>query len=288
MNIERQELIKNLEEVAKNRYELDNEEYAYKLLPLMIKYIGDVDPHLRDDLIYSTFCQWISEKKYFPNEELRKMLNIAIDDDHLFLGIGKENDDSILTRSFSALLINLLLEADNNNTYLSLDEFDKVSDSLIRYFNEEKDLRGYSEDKGWMHGAAHGSDALCEVVISEKCNESTALKVLDSIEHILNNKKYLLFNEEDERMTRVVFIIAVKNKITTEKMCKWINDLGKNISKKYSMEQYIQKCNTKNFIRSLYFSFMHNEKTKQYTELLFKKEEELNKFIPIDESLAKR
>ncbi|MGG2014995.1 DUF2785 domain-containing protein [Bacillus sp. S10(2024)] len=286
MNVEREKLIVDLKRIAEDNYHLNSAEEAMSFARLMLQYIGDTDPILRDDLIYSTFYQWICEKQYFSNEELNEIVDTLIDEKHLFFHIGNEGDDTVFTRTFSALLMEVFLYWNRNNTYLSMDKFIKIKDSIIRYYNEEKDLRGYLDVKGWAHGAAHGADAMCELVHSKESDENTRLKVLDSLQRVLSNGKYILSNEEDERMTRVVFLIAVKALLPKESICQWIEGLEKGISSEYSREQYIARINTKNFIRCLYFSLMHQQDTKDITDLLFETEEKLNKFIRIDKILV--
>lgn len=286
INIERKKLIADLKRIADEDYKLSKGEEAMDFARIMLQYIGDTDPYLRDDLIYYTFCQWICEKQYFSNEELNEIVDALLDEKHLFLHMGNEGDDTVFTRTFSVLLMDVFLYWNRNNGYLSMNKFMKVKDRLIRYYNEEKDLRGYLEVKGWAHAADHGADVMCELVRSKESNDSIRLEVLDSLKKVLSNGKYLLSNEEDERMTRVVFLLVVKELLLKESICKWIEGLAKNISAQYSREQYIARVNTKNFMRCLYFSLMHQENTKDITDLLFITEEKLNKFIQVDKRLV--
>lgn len=286
MSVEREKLIGDLRRIADADYKLSNGEEAMGFARLMLQYIGDTDPYLRDKLIYSTFCQWVCEKQYFINEEINELIDVVLDEKHLFFYIGNEGDDTVFTRTFSVLLIDLFLYLNRNNGYLSMNKFMKVKDSLIRYYNEEKDLRGYLEVKGWAHAVAHGADAMCELVRSKESDESIRLEVLNSLQKVLSNGKYLLSNEEDERMTRIVFLLVAKELLPKESIYKWIEGLAKDISSQYSREQYIVRVNTKNFIRCLYFSLMHQENTKDITDLLFSTEEKLNTFIQIDKRLA--
>ena len=91
MHNEKQQLIIDLRRIRDNDYNLNEGEMASHYLDLMLKYIGDPDPELRDGLIYLTFVYWIEDKKYFSNEELCDLLNILISEDHLFYNIGSEN-----------------------------------------------------------------------------------------------------------------------------------------------------------------------------------------------------
>lgn len=286
MNVEREKLITDLKRIADEDYKLSNGEEAMGYARLMLQYIGDTDPCLRDDLIYSTFYHWVCEKQYFSSAELNELVDTILDENHLLFRIGNEGDDTVFTRSFSVLLVDVLLYWNRSNAYLSGNKFIKIKDSLIRYYNEEKDLRGYVDVKGWAHAAAHGADAMCELVRSKESDESIRWKVLNSLQKVLSNDKYFLSNEEDERMARVVFLLIMKELLPKERICRWIEELGKDISSQYSREQYIARVNTKNFIRCLYFSLMRQENKSDITDLLFNAEEKLNKFIHIDKELA--
>jgi hypothetical protein len=136
-------LLSNLQRIQKNKYVLDEGESVGDYVPLMLQYIGDIDPELRDDLIYSTFCEWIYEKELFGNEELVNIVDILIDENHLFFHIGDDMNETVFTRTFSVLVIVLILAKHREKPFLDSNEFAKIRDSIILYYNEEKDLRGY-------------------------------------------------------------------------------------------------------------------------------------------------
>lgn len=123
------------------------------------------------------------------------------------------------------------------------------------------------------------------MILSKWSNENTILRVLDSIQRVLNNGEYFLSNEEDERIARIIILILIKDLLPRKSIYKWIEDLEKDIDPNYSPRQYISKVNTKNFIRCLYFSLMHIDKTKDSTVFLFNIEEKLNKFIKLNKKL---
>lgn len=279
MNNEREELLKKLESIKKNEYKLDDKNEVKKITSLMLKHIGDPDPYLRDKLIYYTFLNWISKECYFSNEELKEILLVVLDDEHLFYKIGNEGNDSVVTRTFSILVVDILLCQNMYNEYLTLDEFNNLKDKVLKYYNEEKDLRGYEKRIGWMHAAAHGADALCSIVSSKQCDEETMSEVLDALNHVLENTTYLLSNEEDERMASVVYAVLLRKVLSREKLYDWIKNLGSTVTQGYSDPEYIKRCNNRIFLRSLYFRFMHEEGSSELTELLYEREAAINNFM---------
>ena len=56
MHNEKQQLILDLRRIRDNDYNLIEGEIVSDYLDLMLKYIGDHDAELRDDLIYLTFA----------------------------------------------------------------------------------------------------------------------------------------------------------------------------------------------------------------------------------------
>lgn len=168
MNDTREQLIIDLQRIEENDYELRSGEQLRDYVKLMLEYIGDPQPKLRDDLIYSTFYKWVNEKQWFSDAELRELLLILLDEQHLFYHIGSKEDQAVFTRTFSVLIVALILQRHREQAFLASAEFTNVKEALIRYYEEEQDLRGFMPEEGWAHAAAHGADALDELVLARR------------------------------------------------------------------------------------------------------------------------
>lgn len=285
MQREKEQLKLDLKRIQKNNFELYEGENINDYISLMLKYIGDTDPELRDDLIYSSFYEWICEKNYLSREQLIDILLILMDENHLFFNIGNCEDDTVFTRTFSVLALALIIFKHRKSPFLNYDLFVKVKDNLIRYYEEEKDLRGYTGKTGWAHGAAHGADCMDELVQCGESDEAVCLEVLKAVQKVLYNGRYSFCNEEDERITRVILRITKENYISDEDLSTWIAGLCECCSWEKDREQYITRVNTKNFIRCLYFKLMHYNNTLDIIETVFKAEEKLNHFLEVDREL---
>ena len=86
-----------------------------RLTERMLKEIGSTDPELRDDLIYRTFVRLI-HGSYLTPKKMTYITEICLE--NLFLSIGERDSDSVFTRSFSALVIALILEKDREQSFL--------------------------------------------------------------------------------------------------------------------------------------------------------------------------
>lgn len=165
----------------------------------MIEHIGTTDSELRDNLIYSSFYQLIREKNQVEHELLDELLDLCLND-LLFKGIGENGTDTVFTRSFTTLLIALILYRDNEDNFLSQDMILKTKDKLIDYINLEKDLRGFVSVKGWAHSIAHVTDAVEELVKSPKIEREYYLKILKVLWSKVLVSTSVYIHNEDERI----------------------------------------------------------------------------------------
>lgn len=191
------ELKKILKEIQDGEKTWEEESKVF-ILKSMIKHIGSTDSELRDQLIYSTFCQ-LTLKNQLDHELLNELLDICLSD-LLFRGIGENGTDTVFTRSFTTLLITLILYRDNEDNFLSQSMVYKIKDKLIDYINLEKDLRGYVPVKGWAHSIAHVADGFDELVKNPKVNQEFYLDILKSLWNKIFVSTSVYIHDEDERI----------------------------------------------------------------------------------------
>jgi hypothetical protein len=244
----------------------------------MLQYIGDSQPVLRDELIYSTFYDWIEIKKHFTAVELRKMLGVLIDEEHLFYRIGSSEDPSVFTRAFTVLVVALIVRRHRQQPFLEPKEFFGLKHALLRYYREEKDLRGYLLEGGWAHSAAHGADALVELVQCQEADGEVQHDVLDAIYGMLYNGKHIFNEEEDERIATIVDVMINNNLLPLQELTIWISTLAECTYWPKSRQQVIARVNSKNFLRSLYFRRGTGRYNETFSATLLGVEVKLNKF----------
>ncbi|PEF55806.1 hypothetical protein CON32_23455 [Bacillus cereus] len=200
------ELEKVLKEIQSGQKEW-NEDSKIDIVKAMINHIGSTDSELRG-LIYSSFCKLILENQ-LAHELQIEILEYCLSD-LLFKGIGENGTDTVFIRSFTLLLIELILYKDNEEHFLPKSVFYKVKDTLIHYINLEQDLRGYVPGKGWAHSIAHVAEACVELVKNEKVQQKYYSEILETLwKKIFYTKGAYIFNE-DSRIIRS--ILAMLNR----------------------------------------------------------------------------
>ena len=247
-----------LQEIVDNEYEVPKERDYEQLTNEMLDNIGVVDPVLRDELIYMVLANWIMDDQY-NKDELKQILNICLDEDHLYYKLGSKEDDTVFTRTFSALIAAVLFHKDNEDDFLNTQEFQDAASKVFNYYSEEKDLRGYIEGKGWAHSAAHGADILAEIGKSKKAQKRQLMKLLQAIIDKAQVADHIYYNAEDERMAKAVKNTMKNINLDDESINKWFRDIT-NIKRVNERNKYDTLLfNLKNILKSLYFEIISDD-----------------------------
>ncbi len=270
--------MKDLQRIEENEYQLGEGEQHQDFLPLLLQYIGDPQPELRDNLIYPMFYMWIKEENRFSEEELRSLLPVLTDENHLFYNIGSKDDQSVFTRTFSALPIALIIQRHRQNPFLNQEEIEQLMQAMLRYYNEEKDLRGYLSVGGWAHSASHGADVFVELVQCEESSIAMLHEVLVAISGMLHNGIHIFSDEDDERLVNIVDTMIDKKLLPHQEIADWISCLAQCCDLPRSRSQVIARVNSKNFLRSLYFRRRQDSQENELKTAILGTEAKLNRF----------
>ena len=274
----RLKLMEDLQRIEENEYQLGEGEQHQDFLPLLLQYIGDPHPELRDNLIYPMFYMWIKEENRFSEEELRSLLTVLTDENHLFYNIVSEDDQSVFTRTFSALPIALIIQHHRKNPFLNQEEIGQLMQVMLRYYKEEKDLRGYLSVGGWAHSASHGADVFVELVQCEESSVAMLREVLVAISGKLHNGIHIFSDEDDERLVNIVDTMIHKELLPHQEIANWISCLAQCCNLPRNRSQVIARVNSKNFLRSLYFRRGQDSLGNELNTAILGTEAKLNRF----------
>ena len=193
--------------IAKNEYAPPAGESAASLAPELSAMLGSPDPQLRDEIAYSTFVAWIYRKHLLNAQDLRPL--IAEWRQNLTRGVGSVGDDSVLLRSFSALLLSVVAASDNASPLLDEEQFRGILRDALAYEDAERDLRGFEPGKGWIHSAAHTADLLKFLARSRFLAKPDQAAILAALNRKLHANTVFVFGE-DERMARAVLSLIAR------------------------------------------------------------------------------
>jgi len=248
------ELKEKLHALAQTEFHLSEKENLAELISAMLNHIGSIDSYLRDELIYSAFGTWILRHNALSPEQLRNLLPIILDERHMLYKIGEQDTDSVFTRSFSILVLPLLLIIHRSHRLFSASEINLIKKQLLYYLENEKDCRGFVREKGWAHAIAHAADALDDLAQCTEMNNVELVEVLEAIRKAICVESTGYVHLEDERMVTAVIAILRRNLVSDEEIIQWIEGFSDLVlAIKSSPERHIIRANIKNFLQSLYF-----------------------------------
>jgi hypothetical protein len=225
---------------------------AFETALSMLEYLGDIDSELRDDLIYSVLSKWIIGK-VFSKEQLRQILEIILDDKHLFYRIGERDTNSVFMRAFSALIIATIIYAHREERFLNNEELTGVKNKVIRYMNEEIDVRGYIAEGGWAHTAAHSADVLDELALCEELGSVEMLEILMTIKNkvCIDYHSYICY--EDERLAYATNSLISRDLLSEEEISEWVRSFLEYKEKTAIPNHFYLITNIRNYLNSLYY-----------------------------------
>lgn len=160
-------------------------------------------------------------------DEAEALLATAIDGEHLFRDIGVSGDDSVFVRSFSVLLVPLMLEHDFTGRPLDPGLVRRTLEAVLRYAQTERDFRGYVAGSGWAHASAHTSDAL------------------DALGYL-----------EDDRLAFAASSIVRGGRLPDQAIALWL-DSFQLLDDRDEQGTTLGGANAEHFLRSLYFRLLH-------------------------------
>ena len=236
----------------------------------MLEYLGDPDSELREGLIYPVLVKIINEG-ILNTEQYVHLLETCMGERHLFFKLG-ERGDTVFMRSFSALLVAALINADVNSHFLTKNDYGAVMEKCIEYIEAEMDTRGHVEGKGWAHAIAHAADMVLALVkhpAFETKNFNTILEVIETC--LFKEAAYV--DAEDKRFILVLKAMREKG-FDDEALGKWIEDIFKKLTNRFQADGFSYKyhrimTNVENFMKSLYFNFKTDRNGLYLRVLLF-------------------
>jgi hypothetical protein len=137
-------------------------------------------------------------------------------------GLGEPGTDAVFQRSFSALNLSLMAARDNREPFLTKPEFDAFFDTMVAYFEGERDARGYDKAKGWVHTAAHTADALKFLARNAKLDAAQQARLLVAIDRKAGTFGEVFQWGEDSRIGDVVVSLIAREDFDQAGFDAWL------------------------------------------------------------------
>jgi hypothetical protein len=255
--------------IIENKGALPEGESLDAMTDELLAYLRSTDGELRDTFGYQILGHWIISGHY-DSAKLKDFLNRWLE--NLSEGLGESGNDSVLVRSFAALMLSIMVYYDMKTPWIETEDYAHLLSTITDYFSKEVDLRGYDKEKGWLHATAHTADCLKFLARNPKTDKAGLERILAVVADKLKKPQSAVFTHgEDERMA-LIFLDVLKRQVFEEEALKtWLegfggvpNGMGATT---LEPEQYAAHQNSKNFIKALYFTLAKNKDVPSATNL---------------------
>ena len=212
-------------EYMKNDWQFPADIDAEALADEMKEALASTDGILRDRLALDGFGKLISSGRV-SDEKCRAIFDELVSDKYLLNGLGKECDDSVFGRAFSGYGIFDLFEYSEgkDDKIFTKDDIFQAFQAVLKCFNEEKDLRGFVDGKGWAHSIAHNADCLAGFAGDDKLGHSELMAILLAVkERICQGHSSII--GEHMRLREPVLSVLDRGVINEQEFADWIADI---------------------------------------------------------------
>jgi hypothetical protein len=257
--------------IVDNKYTLPADHDPVALAHDLCDLLGSPDPDLRDGFAYTILAHWLIGKQFSPDQMsalIEKLLP------NLKIRPGETGTDSVLLRSFSALMISQIINEDRKAPFLSAGMAHRILQAALEYLRDERDLRGYDPNRGWIHATAHTADILLMLSFSQHLAASDLQNILAGLADRVTARTGMLFMYyEEDRLARAAANILRRNLLDEAALIAWLEGRGRladeeSISLKLEMGLYSAAHNTRLFLRALYFHIAEADPVLPHGEAL--------------------
>jgi len=235
--------------VARDHYTPPANTTAALLTDELVDMLASPDPEQRDDIAYSTLASWIYQQKLLDAAALRPIVGRLLA--NLTRGVGERDTNTIFARSFSALVLSVVIARDNVDPVLDAAAWRAIESAAFAYLSAEQDLRGYDAATGWMHSAAHTADLLKFLARSRYVDAPGQRRYLDAIAAKLTSAPVVFTHGEDERFARAVLSLVARADFDAAQFDTWLQRTKPAVAEHPSAAQLRAAQNWKNLLAKL-------------------------------------
>jgi Protein of unknown function (DUF2785) len=183
------------------------------------KMLASTDPELRDDLAYSILGRWIARPGILEPQTLNDLT------DEWRTNFNAPGADAVLLRSFSALCLASMARRELRTPFMGPDRYHALVTEAIAYLQEEKDLRGWDPQLGWVHATAHTSDLLAALAANPQLSKEEESAILTAIGRRLSSAPRVYTQGEQDRLAVAVNAVVRRADFDQPLFDKWLEGL---------------------------------------------------------------
>ncbi|HET9898803.1 MAG TPA: DUF2785 domain-containing protein [Streptosporangiaceae bacterium] len=208
----------------------------------LVEALGSPDPVLRDEQACPVLGTWV----------LGGQLDAEL------TGIGQRvtallADPRIQARTFGALILAAVIRRDTKAGCLDAATVLAWRDRFADWWLAETDLRGWDEELGWLHAAAHGADVVGGLGQSPRLHAGDLAKLLQlASSRLLAPTSQVFAHQEDDRIALAVATVLARPELSADAATRWLDPIREYFDAAVPGPVPAPAANTMRTLRSLY------------------------------------
>ncbi len=189
----------------------------------LVELLGDLDPHLRDDLALTILLRWIAAGVY---DDLLPAMGDGISEG-LRPGLSEDGTPSVLRRSFSARVLAAVIDRDNVLHGMHREAVLRWGDRGLSWLLAERDLRGHVPGAGRAAAMEHGAELLRAMAESRHLQGEGLGVLLDALaERLLRPTPHAFSGQEADHLAYSAMTVLHRDAVEPVFLQAWIDHLA--------------------------------------------------------------
>lgn len=207
--------------IVSAKFAVPDGERADALSDELAALLGDPDPEVRDDCAYSILARWIAVTPVVSDAQANRLVDRFLE--NMSMHVGETGNDTVLLRSFSALTLSTAMARENKTPFMGESRYRAVLAAALRYFEAERDVRGFDQSRGWIHSVAHTADLIKFTVRNPYLRQADQTEVLTAIAHKVEAVHSPFVFGEDERIGRALLSLSLRADCDQTAFKQWLS-----------------------------------------------------------------
>lgn len=183
------------------------------LLAELVEALASPDPVLRDEQAYPVLITWV------VRGELDERLGALGD-----RMIAMLRHPEIQARTFAVLIVAGAVHRDSAAGVLDDATVRRWLDAFVDWYLSETDLRGWNDERGWLHAVAHGADALDEFGASPRLGVADVVRLLEvAATRLTTATDHLFAHQEDDRLAYALTHLLARPELSADAAVGWLD-----------------------------------------------------------------
>jgi hypothetical protein len=221
----------------------------------LVELLGDLDPHLRDDLALTVLLRWIGAGVY---DDLLPAMGDGISEG-LRSGLGEDGTPSVLRRSFSARVLAAVIDRDNVLHGMHREAVLRWGDRGLSWLVSERDLRGHVPGAGRAHALEHAGELLRAMAESRHLQAEGLGVLLDTLaDRLLRPTAHTFAGFEADHLAYAAMTVLHRDAVEAPTATAWVERLAAGWIGANSLNGPVpaQIHNTVEFARALHLQLL--------------------------------